>query len=96
MCVCVCVCVSVLEADVVADLAGGAYPGLREEQFAVGTHTHLEHGLPAPRGGGLALGQAQQADPLGVQGDLEERTEHTTGTVLFQDRKSTRLNSSYL
>lgn len=74
------VCVSsaaVLEADVVADLAGGARAGLRQEEPAVGAHANLVDGLPGPGGrgaaGGLPLGQPHQADPASVQRDLQRK-----------------------
>lgn len=76
------VCVSsaaVLEADVVADLAGGARAGLRQEEPAVGAHANLVDGLPGPGGrgaaGGLPLGQPHQADPASVQRDLQRKGE---------------------
>lgn len=76
------VCVSsaaVLEANVVADLAGGAGAGLRQEEPAVGAHANLVDGLPGPggrgAGGGLPLGQPHQADPASVQRDLQRKGE---------------------
>lgn len=65
----------VLEADAVADLAGGSGSGLGEEEPPVGTNADLVDGLPGPggrgAGGGLPLGQPHQTDPPGVQRDLE-------------------------
>lgn len=65
---------SVLEADVVADLAGGSGSGLGQEEPPVGADADLVDALPGPgRGGGgrgLALGQPHQPDPAGVQGNL--------------------------
>lgn len=67
-------CPSVLEADVVADLAGGPGSGLGEEKPPVGADANLVHALPGPggrgAGGGLPLGQPHQADPPGIQGNL--------------------------
>lgn len=68
------VCTAPLEADVVADLAGGASAGLRQEQPTVGADANLVDGLAGPRGrgaaGGLPLGQPHQANPASVQRDL--------------------------
>lgn len=44
------VCTAPLEADVVADLAGGASAGLRQEQPTVGANANLVDGLAGPRG----------------------------------------------
>ena len=69
--------VSVLEADAVADLAGGPGAGLGQEQPPVGTDAHLVDGLPCPggrgAGGGLPLRQPHQADPASVQRNLRGR-----------------------
>lgn len=57
---------SVLEADVVADLAGGAGASLGQEKPPVGANANLIDSLPGPRGrgagGGLPLWQPHQAD----------------------------------
>lgn len=67
-------CTAALEANVVADLAGGASAGLRQEQPAVGTHANLVDGLAGAGGrraaGGLSLRQPHQANPESVQRDL--------------------------
>lgn len=73
---CVHVAPSVLEADVVADLAGGSGSSLGQEEPPVGADADLVDALPGPGGGGggggrgLALGQPHQPDPAGVQGNL--------------------------
>lgn len=68
------VCTAPLEADVVADLAGGARAGLRQEQPTVGANANLVDGLAGPGGrgaaGGLPFGQPHQANPASVQRDL--------------------------
>ncbi len=65
---------SVLEADVVADLAGGSGAGLRQEKPPVGTNADLVDRLPGPggrgAGGGLSFRQPHQANPPSVQRDL--------------------------
>ena len=100
VCVCVCVCrkesvcilesgavpvaPSVLEADVVADLTGGAGAGLGQVEPPVGADADLVDALPAPggrgAGRGLPLGQPHQPDPPGVQGNLRRsRRERVRG-----------------
>lgn len=60
----------VLEADAVADLAGGAGASLGQEEPPVGANANLIDSLPGPggrgAGGGLPLWQPQQADVVGV------------------------------
>lgn len=67
----------VLEADIVADLAGGSGAGLGQEEPPVGANANLVDSLPGPggrgAGGGLPLGQPHQTDPPSVQRDLGER-----------------------
>lgn len=70
---------SVLEADIVADLAGGSGAGLGQEEPPVGTDANLVDRLPGSRGrgaggGGLPLRQPHQANPPSVQRDLCEVT----------------------
>ncbi len=68
---------SVLEADIVADRAGGSSAGLRQEKSSVGANANLVDSLPGPRGRGagrgLPLWQPQHSDPPSVQGDLMKR-----------------------
>lgn len=65
---------SVLEADVVADLAGGSGAGLGQEKPPVGANANLVDSLPGPggrrAGGGLSLGKTHQANPPSIQRDL--------------------------
>lgn len=67
----------VLEADIVADLAGGSGAGLGQEEPPVGANANLVDSLPGPggrgAGGGLPLGQPHQTDPPSVQRDLGQR-----------------------
>lgn len=69
--------VSVLEADIVADLAGGSSAGLGQKKPPVGANANLVDSLPGPRGrgagGGLPLRQPHQANPPGIQRDLRKR-----------------------
>lgn len=66
--------ISVLEADIVADLAGGPGAGLGQEKPPVGANANLVDSLPGPRGrgagGGLPLRQPHQANPPSIQRDL--------------------------
>lgn len=69
---------SVLEADVVADLAGGSGAGLGQEKPPIGANAHLVDSLPGSgggggAGGGLSLRQSHQANPAGIQRDLVGR-----------------------
>lgn len=72
--------IGVLEADTVADLAGGSGSGLGEEKPPVGTNANLVDSLPGPRGrgtgGGFPLGESHQTNPPSIQRDLR-RTERT-------------------
>lgn len=67
-------CVGVLEADAVADLAGGSGSGLGQEQPPVGAHANFVDNLPGPggrgAGGGFPLRQPHQTNPPSVQRDL--------------------------
>lgn len=68
------VCTVPLEANIVADLAGGASTSLRQKQPAVGTYANLVDGLAGAgrwgAAGGLPLGQPHQANSAGIQRDL--------------------------
>lgn len=72
---------SVLEADIVADLAGGSGAGQGQEKPPVGAKANLVDSLPVPggrgAGGGLPLGQPHQANPPSVQRDLVLEGEKT-------------------
>lgn len=85
----------VLEADVVADLAGGPGAGLGQEQSAVQANANLVDSLSVPggrgAGGGLPLRQPHQTDPTSVQGDLarkeRRRSEGTTGEIRKKEKE---------
>lgn len=68
---------SVLEADVVADLAGGSGASLGQEKPPVGANANLVDSLPGSRGrgagGGLPLRQPHQANPPSIQRNLRWR-----------------------
>lgn len=74
LCIYLYLYVSVLEADILADLAGGSGAGLGQEKPPVGANANLVDSLPSPRGrgagGGLPLRQPHQANPSGIQRDL--------------------------
>ncbi|TNN64621.1 hypothetical protein EYF80_025130 [Liparis tanakae] len=53
--------VSVLEADIVADLAGGSSAGLGQEEPPVGTNANLVDSLPVARGRGAGCSAGVRA-----------------------------------
>lgn len=50
LCIYLDVCIGVLEADAVADLAGGSGSGLGQEKPPIGAHANFVDNLPGPGG----------------------------------------------
>lgn len=80
LCIYLYMYISVLEADIVADLAGGSGARLGQEKPPVRANANLVDSLPVPRGrgagGGLPLRQPHQANPPSIQRDLRREREN--------------------